>query len=193
MLSCAAGTTAHPAAASIQTRGSSRNHGQTNPRQQPPRAAPPDHAIHSSREAFRTGLGRPALRRSGRPRPTTLTPEEEARAAELEAQIVSEERQAEQAQRQARDRQQRAVDRDPVVRSAVPLSVREAEEYAYVARDVRRIATIAGGLFAIMIGLWIALQVSGVGAIWRNASTRSFLPTEPATTPSRVARSLPGA
>ncbi len=99
------------------------------------------------------------------PRPTTLTPEEEARAAELEAQIVSEERQAEQAQRQARDRQQRAVDRDPAVRSAVPLSVREAEEYAYVARDVRRIATIATGLFAIMIGLWIALQVSGVGAI----------------------------
>ena len=99
------------------------------------------------------------------PKPTTLTPEEEARAAELEAQIVSEERQAEQAQRRARDRQQRAVDHDPVARSTVPLSVREAEEYAYVARDVRRIATIAAGLFAIMIGLWIALQVSGVGAI----------------------------
>ena len=166
MLSCAAGTTAHPAAASIQTRGSSRNHGQTNPRQQPPRAAPPDHAIHSAREAFRTGLGRPGAPVAPvAPRPTTLTPEEEARAAELEAQIVSEERQAEQAQRQARDRQQRAVDRDPVARNAVPLSVREAEEYAYVARDVRRIATIAGGLFAIMIGLWIALQVSGVGAI----------------------------
>jgi hypothetical protein len=99
------------------------------------------------------------------PKPTTLTPEEEARAAELEAQIVSEEREAEQAQRRARDRQQRSADRDPVVRSAVPLSVREAEEYAYVARDVRRIATIAAGLFAIMIGLWIALQVSGVGTI----------------------------
>ena len=47
----------------------------------------------------------------------------------------------------------------------MPLSVREAEEYAYVARDVRRIATIAFGLLAIMVGLWIALQVSGVGAI----------------------------
>jgi hypothetical protein len=99
------------------------------------------------------------------PKPTTLTPEEEARAAELEAQIVSEERQAEQAQRRARDRQQRVADRDPAVRSTVSLSVREAEEYAYVARDVRRIATIAAGLFAIMIGLWVALQVSGVGAI----------------------------
>jgi len=99
------------------------------------------------------------------PRPTTLTPEEEARAAELEAELVAEERQAAQAQQQARDRQQRAANRDPAVRSSVPLSVREAEEYAYVARDVRRIATIAAGLFAIMIGLWIALQVSGVGAI----------------------------
>jgi hypothetical protein len=128
-----------------------------------------------TRGSSRPGQRRP-LQRSARPakpsepapvapRPTTLTPEEEARAAELEAQIVSEEREAEQAQRRARDRQQRAVDRDPVVRNAVPLSVREAEEYAYVARDVRRIATIAAGLFAIMIGLWIALQVSGVGAI----------------------------
>jgi hypothetical protein len=128
-----------------------------------------------TRGSSRPGQRRP-LQRSARPakpaepvpvapRPTTLTPEEEARAAELEAQIVTEEREAEQAQRRARDRQQRAVDRDPVVRSSVPLSVREAEEYAYVARDVRRIATIAAGLFAIMIGLWIALQVSGVGAI----------------------------
>jgi hypothetical protein len=128
-----------------------------------------------TRGSSRPGQRRP-LQRSTRPakpsepapvapRPTTLTPAEEARAAELEAQIVSEERQAEQAQRRARDRQQRTVDRDPVVRSTLPLSVREAEEYAYVARDVRRIATIAAGLFAIMIGLWIALQVSGVGAI----------------------------
>ena len=98
------------------------------------------------------------------PRPTSLTAEEESRAAELEAQIVAEERQAEQVQKRARDRQ-RGGERDAGVRSSVPLSVREAEEYAYVARDVRRIATIAFGLLAIMIGLWIALQVSGVGAI----------------------------
>jgi hypothetical protein len=98
-------------------------------------------------------------------RPTSLTAEEEARAAELEAQLVAEERQAEQAQQRVRERQRAAADRDPAVRSSVPLAVREAEEYAYVARDVRRIATIAVGLFAIMIGLWIALQVSGVGAI----------------------------
>jgi hypothetical protein len=131
-----------------------------------------------TRGASRPGQRRP-LQRSSRParpstpepaaaaapRPTTLTPEEEARAAELEAQLVAEERQAEQTQQRTRDRQRSAADRDPVVRSSVPLSVREAEEYAYVARDVRRIAIIAAGLLAIMIGLWIALQVSGVGAI----------------------------
>jgi hypothetical protein len=111
-----------------------------------------------------TRIAKPSEPAPVAPRSTTLTPQEEARAAELEAQIVAEERQAEQAQRRARDRQQRAAG-DPVVSSTVPLSVREAEEYAYVARDVRRIATIAAGLFAIMIGLWIALQVSGVGAI----------------------------
>jgi len=121
---------------------------------------------------------RPPLQRSSRParpstptpaaapatRPASLTPEEEARAAEIEAQLVAEERQAEQVQKRARDRQ-RGGEREAVVRSSVPLSVREAEEYAYVARDVRRIAIIAFGLLAIMIGLWVALQVSGVGAI----------------------------
>ena len=140
---------------------------------------PPYTMAKRTRGSSRPGQRRP-LQRSSRParpstpepaeaatpaaRPSSLTADEEARAAELEAQIVAEERQAEQAQKRARDRQ-RSGEREPVVRSAVPLSVREAEEYAYVARDVRRIATIAFGLLAIMVGLWIALQVSGVGAI----------------------------
>jgi hypothetical protein len=129
-----------------------------------------------TRGGSRPGQRRP-IQRSNRPappapapspapsRPASLTADEEARAAELEAQIVAEEKAAEETQRRARERQQRATEREPAVRTTVPLAVREAEEYAYVARDVRRIATIAGGLFAIMIGLWIALQVSGVGAI----------------------------
>jgi hypothetical protein len=133
-----------------RTRGSSRP-GQRRPIQRSSRPARP-----STHE--------PAPAATPAPRPTSLTAEEEARAAELEAQIVAEERQAEQVQQRARDRQ-RGGEREAAVRSSVPLSVREAEEYAYVARDVRRIATIAFGLLAIMVGLWIALQVSGVGAI----------------------------
>ena len=133
-----------------RTRGSSSGRpGQRRPLQRSSRAARPS---------------TPAPAAAPAPRPTSLTAEEEARAAEIEAQIVAEERQAEQAQKRARDRQN-SGEREAVVRSSVPLSVREAEEYAYVARDVRRIATIAFGLLAIMIGLWIALQVSGVGTI----------------------------
>ena len=131
-----------------RTRGSSRP-GQRRPTQRSPRPARPS---------------TPAPAAVPAPRPASLTPEEEARAAEIEAQLVAEERQAEQAQKRARDRQ-RGGEREPTVRSSVPLSVREAEEYAYVARDVRRIAIIGFGLLAIMIGLWIALQVSGIGAI----------------------------
>jgi hypothetical protein len=131
-----------------RTRGHSRP-GQRRPIQRPARPARPS---------------TPSPAAAPVPRPASLTPEEEARAAEIEAQLVAEERQAEQAQKRARDRQ-RGGEREAVVRSSVPLSVREAEEYAYVARDVRRIAIIAFGLLAIMIGLWIALQVSGVGAI----------------------------
>jgi hypothetical protein len=131
-----------------RTRGSSRP-GQRRPLQR------------SSRPA---SSSTPAQAAVPAPRPTSLTAEEEARAAELEAQIVAEERQAEQAQKRTRDRQ-RGGEREAAVRSSVPLSVREAEEYAYVARDVRRITTIALGLLAIMVGLWIALQVSGAGAI----------------------------
>jgi hypothetical protein len=100
-------------------------------------------------------------------RPVSLTAEEEARAAELEAQIVEEERTAATAQRRARERDRRAADREPATRTAaaVPLSVRAADEYAYVARDVRRLAIVAGGLLAIMLGLWIAFQATGAGGI----------------------------
>ena len=131
-----------------RTRGSSR----------PGRRPPLQRSSRTTRPSTPTPAAAPATR------PASLTPEEEARAAEIEAQLVAEERQAEQAQKRARDRQ-RGGEREAVVRSSVPLSVREAEEYAYVARDVRRIAIIAFGLLAIMVGLWIALQVSGVGAI----------------------------
>ena len=42
-----------------------------------------------------------------------------------------------------------------------PLSVRMAHDYAYVARDVRRIAIVGGGLVAILIVLWILSHALG--------------------------------
>jgi hypothetical protein len=43
------------------------------------------------------------------------------------------------------------------------LAAEAAEEYRYVARDVRRIALIGGSMFAILIILFILLEVIGLG------------------------------
>jgi len=92
------------------------------------------------------------------PRPATLTDDEEARAAELEARILAAERSAEEAT-QRRGRR-------PAVESETPgrsgsISMRAGQEYAYVARDIRRLALIGGSMLAILIGIWIVLQLTG--------------------------------
>src|SRR4051794_8878659 len=74
------------------------------------------------------------------PRPDVLTDAEEARAAELEAAIVAEERAAESAAKR-RSTTSRSVDTAPVG-SGSGLAAAGAEEYAYVARDIRRIAIV---------------------------------------------------
>jgi hypothetical protein len=116
----------------------------------------------------RPGQRRPLQRTTARPvaptapvtpRPTSLTAEEEARAAQLEAAIVAEERQAEEAQQRTRTR--RTVDEE----AARPVSnlTTSADEYAYVARDVRRIALVGGSLVALLFGLWIIAHITGIG------------------------------
>ena len=88
-----------------------------------------------------------------------LTAEEMARAAELEAEIVRKERAAETEARRAKARSAReAVAYDP----NVPLRVRASHEYAYVARDVRRIGLTAGLMVAILLGLHFAINVAGI-------------------------------
>ena len=116
---------------------------------------------------------RPPLQRStpGRPspatgpsgsttvvRPATLTSDEEARAAALEAQIVAEEKAAERAARQTREAR-RTGSAQTVARGSIAL--RAAEEYAYVSRDLRRIAVIGGTLLAVLIGIWAILEATG--------------------------------
>ncbi len=96
------------------------------------------------------------------PKPATLTEQEEARAAELEAQIVAEERAADDARRRSGRR------REPSPVEAAPrasLAISAAEEYAYVGRDVRRIAVIGGSLITFLIVLSIVSHVSGAGPI----------------------------
>lgn len=93
------------------------------------------------------------------PGPDELTEAEEARAAQLEAAIVAEERQAEAAKRRSR------VTRSTEVESVRPvsgLSVSAAEEYAYVARDIKRIAIVGGSLVIILLAIWLVAHVTGL-------------------------------
>jgi hypothetical protein len=90
-----------------------------------------------------------------------LTEAEEARAAELEAAIVAEERQAEASKRRARPT---AAEAD-APRASSNLTLSAAEEYRYVARDVRRITIVGGSLVLILLGLWVLSHVLGMGPI----------------------------
>jgi hypothetical protein len=118
-----------------------------------------------SRTGGRPGQRRPMQRTvprspapSARP-PGSVTPEEEARAAELEAAILAEERAAEQFRR-GPDRGRRTT--EGAIYSSVPLAIRAAEEYGYVRRDVRRIAVLGGGLIAVLILIDVLVNVANV-------------------------------
>jgi hypothetical protein len=79
-----------------------------------------------------------------------LTPEEEARAAELERRTLETERPATPAPRRA-----------AAAAVAVPRGSRlldPSEEYAYVARDLRRILIVQGSLVGILAVLWVLIE-----------------------------------
>jgi hypothetical protein len=95
-----------------------------------------------------------------------LTDTEVHRAAELEAEANARERAAIAAS--LRRQAARGEDRDRLVAREdvnAPLSVRMAHEYAYVARDVRRILLTAGLMVAILAVLAILINVLGVISI----------------------------
>jgi hypothetical protein len=121
-----------------------------------------------SRLAGRPGQRRPLQRIASRPASavpvapaapppsTSITPEEEARAAEIEAQIVAEEKAATDA-RDARDRVRKA-DLERVSYGPGSIAARAQDEYKYVQRDLRRIALVGGFLIAILVVLEILVN-----------------------------------
>jgi len=124
---------------------------------------------YPGRPAARPGAGRPGPGPAARPgaaSPTLrgggLSELEVQRAAELEAELVARERAAiaDNARRRARGR---GADTGVAGDAGAPLSVRAAHEYAYVARDVRRIIVTGALMLAILAGLWILVNVVGVG------------------------------
>jgi hypothetical protein len=100
------------------------------------------------------------------PRSGGLSASEEARAAEIEAQIVASEAAAENERGRARNRRRTTEDAvredTPRTRSGSLLAIRGEQEYAYVVRDVRRIATVGGSLVGVLIVLYILIEVIGV-------------------------------
>ena len=60
-----------------------------------------------------------------------------------------------------RRRAARDIEPAGVNRAQSSLATSAADEYAYVARDVRRIAIVGGGLVTILIVLWILSHALG--------------------------------
>jgi hypothetical protein len=89
---------------------------------------------------------------------SSLTDADIARAAELEAQIVAQEKVAEASTTTARARSF-----TPPPRSSGTLAQAASEEYAYVARDVRRIALIGGSLIGLLFAAWAVISFTGLG------------------------------
>lgn len=89
---------------------------------------------------------------------SSLTDDELRRAEELEAAATAKEKAAiaEQLRRRAlAEHAERLASGD----TNAPLSVRAAHEYAYVARDVKRIGLTAGLMFSILAVLYVVLNV----------------------------------
>jgi hypothetical protein len=124
----------------------------------------------AKRSRTRPGQRPPSARHAGRPkgppsRPAaSLSSAEEARAAELEAQIVAQEREAEAGLARQRDRRRAAGNAlggygSARTREGSLLAARAAEEYQYVARDVRRIVRVGGSLVGILAVLFVLIDI----------------------------------
>ena len=93
-----------------------------------------------------------------------LTDAEMRRAEELEAELAARERAAIADSLRRRARTDERAHGLPADHDA-PLSVRAAHEYAYVARDVRRIAVTASLMIGILAVIYLLTHVLGVIAL----------------------------
>ncbi len=128
-----------------RTRGRIRP-GQRRPLDRPARPAPGGSALRDRRPAEPTDATPQAA--------VGLTPAEEARAAELERHFLEQERAASSGPRRLAAASGAAA--GAVARSSRLLD--PAEEYAYVARDLRRIFVVQGGLLAVLALLWVLIE-----------------------------------
>lgn len=120
-----------------------------------------------ARGSVRPGQRRPIDRRpvattaAATPKPSGLTADEEARAAQLEQELLAQERAAEAARSRAKER----ATRDVPSGTGGSLAVRAEKEYAYVARDVKDIGRMAILMLAVLLVLWVLIDVMKVWTI----------------------------
>ncbi|HLY14571.1 MAG TPA: hypothetical protein VKR24_09485 [Candidatus Limnocylindrales bacterium] len=108
-------------------------------------------------------LARPTPGSAATVAPAGLSAAEITRAAELEAQLVAADRATPTGSGPDRSRAAEAGPATPRrVGVSGRLAVESAEEYRYVARDVRRIAAVGGAMFVILIVLYVGLVLAGV-------------------------------
>lgn len=93
---------------------------------------------------------------------SALTDAELQRAEQLEADMVAKERAAIAESLRRKARAQAGVEHHETGDVNAPLKVRMAHEYAYVSRDVKRIALTGGLMIAILAVLDILINVMGV-------------------------------
>jgi hypothetical protein len=123
---------------------------------------------YSGRPTAKPGVKRPAQGTISRgsaaaaSRIAGLTAAELERAAQIEAELVAREQAAiaDNARRRARSGR---VDVTITSDAGAPLSVRASHEYAYVARDVRRIGFTAGLMLVILAAIWLIVNLPSGG------------------------------
>jgi hypothetical protein len=111
-----------------------------------------------SRGSRRTPANRPGQRGRSERRP--IRPASQLEAAEIAAEDIMEGRPADAANEI--ERAAATQPRGPRARPNTLLATRAAEEYVYVAQDLRRIGLVAILLFGILFGLWIAIEALGL-------------------------------
>jgi hypothetical protein len=111
-----------------------------------------------TRGGRRTTTNRPSQR--ARPSSRPGQPVSQLEVAEIAAEDIMEGRPASAANEL--ERAGAAMPRGSRVRPNTLLATRAAEEYVYVAQDLRRIALVALLLFGILFGLWIAIETLGL-------------------------------
>ena len=111
-----------------------------------PQAVPHEHLEDGTIRATRSGL----------------TEAEVQRAAELEAEATAKEKAAIADSLRRRNRAAAAEDTPLKGDVNAPLSVRAAHEYAYVSRDVKRIAATGGLMLGILLVLHVLVNVMRV-------------------------------